>query len=228
MCLSKLWRMYKQALASFWTTAEIDMAVDVRQWSEVLTDDEKRFISHILAFFAASDGIVIENLVNRFAAEVQIAEARAFYASQAMMETIHSETYSMLIDVLIRDIDDRARSFSAIHSVDCIKKKAEWTLKWIEDDEASFGTRLVAFAVVEGIFFSASFASIFWLKKRGLMPGLTFSNELISRDEGLHTEFACAMFGHIVHKPSSEVVSDIVREAVIIEKSFITGEYCFS
>ncbi|EIM83154.1 ribonucleotide reductase subunit R2 [Stereum hirsutum FP-91666 SS1] len=218
-----LWDMYQRALASFWTTSEINMVHDIRQWTEALTANERHFISHVLAFFAASDGIVVENLVSRFASEVQLAEARAFYASQAMMETIHSETYAMLIDVLIKDMGERERLFNAMESIPCVKEKATWAVKWIADAEASFPIRLIAFAVVEGVFFSGSFASIFWLKKRGLMPGLTFSNELISRDEGLHTDFACMLFGYIQNKPLPAVVVQIFREAVLIEQRFVTG-----
>lgn len=220
----QIWTMYRKSLASFWTTAEIDMSVDVSQWTHRLNDDERHFISHVLAFFAASDGVVIENLITRFTAEVQIAEARAFYACQAMIETIHSETYSMFIDVLVKETSEKTMLFRAIEHIPCVRDKAQWSTKWIADQESPFGLRLVAFAVVEGIFFSGSFAAIFWLRKRGLMPGLAFANELISRDEGLHTDFACMLFSHIKHRPTEEVVKEIVEEAVNIEKRFITGE----
>lgn len=217
--------MYRQSLASFWTTAEIDMSVDVSQWTNRLNDQERHFISRVLAFFAASDGVVIENLVSRFSSEVQIAEARAFYACQAMMETIHSETYSMFIDVLIKDPSEKRMLLTALEHIPCVQEKALWSTRWIADQNAPFSLRLVAFAVVEGIFFSGSFASIFWLRKRGLMPGLAFANELISRDEGLHTDFACLLFSHIQNKPAEELVKKIVEQAVDIEKRFITGEY---
>lgn len=220
----QLWTMYKQALASFWTTAEIDMADDLVQWSGRLNDAERNFISHILAFFAASDGIVIENLITRFAAEVQIPEARAFYACQTLMETIHCETYSMLIETLVASREDQDRLFHAVEDFPCVKRKAEWALRWIADKNADFGLRLVAFAAVEGIFFSGSFAAIFWLKKRGLMPGLTFSNELISRDEGLHTDFACTLFSHILQKPDALDIRKLLEEAVRIEKQFMQGQ----
>lgn len=216
--------MYQKALASFWTTAEIDMTSDIRDWDSKLSADEQDFVSHVLAFFAASDGIVIENLVSRFSAEVQVAEARAFYACQALIETIHSETYSMFIDVLVKDVFARNRLFHAVEEMCCVKEKAAWALRWISDDQASFGLRLVAFAVVEGVFFSSSFAAIFWLRKRGLMPGLCFANELISRDEGLHTDFACILFGLLHNRPSSSQVQELVREAVEIEKRFVHGK----
>lgn len=216
--------MYKQALASFWTTAEIDMADDLTQWTSKLNDSERNFISHVLAFFAASDGIVIENLVTRFASEIQIPEARAFYACQTLMETIHSETYSMLIETLVGTKEEQDRLFNAIEEIPCVRRKAEWALRWITDDTADFGLRLVAFAAVEGIFFSGSFAAIFWLKKRGVMPGLTFSNELICRDEGLHTDFACTLFHHITRKPGSDDIRQLLEEAVDIEKQFMLGE----
>jgi ribonucleoside-diphosphate reductase subunit M2 len=215
--------MYKQAQASFWTAEEIDLSKDYVDWCSKLSEDERHFISHVLAFFAASDGIVNENLVERFSQEVQVAEARCFYGFQIMMENIHSETYSLLIDTLIRDSEERARMFNAVETIPCIHQKATWSLKWIEDTQVSFAVRLVAFAAVEGIFFSGSFASIFWLKKRGLLPGLAFSNELISRDEGLHTDFACLLFGLLDHRPSVETVNEIIREAVVIEQIFLTG-----
>ncbi|KAH8032494.1 hypothetical protein HPB51_025947 [Rhipicephalus microplus] len=216
-----IWRMYKKAEASFWTVEEVDLAKDLPHW-EALKPEERHFVSHILAFFAASDGIVNENLVERFSQEVQVTEARCFYGFQMAIENVHSEMYSLLIDTYIKDAAERDRLFNAIETMPCIKRKADWALKWIGDRNASFGERVVAFAAVEGIFFSGSFASIFWLKKRGLMPGLTFSNELISRDEGLHTDFACLMFSHLVHKPSPTRVKQIVCDAVVIEQEFLT------
>jgi len=216
-----IWTMYKKAEASFWTVEEVDLSKDIGDW-EKLRAEEKEFVSHVLAFFAASDGIVNENLVERFSNEIQIPEARFFYGFQIAVENIHSEMYSMLIDTYIRDQQERSRLFNAIENVPCIKKKAEWALKWISDKRSTFAERLVSFAAVEGIFFSGSFAAIFWLKKRGVMPGLTFSNELISRDEGLHTDFACLLFGHIVNKPNQERVHSIIREAVAIEQEFLT------
>ncbi|KAL1954170.1 hypothetical protein VTO42DRAFT_1578 [Malbranchea cinnamomea] len=217
----EIWQMYKKAEASFWTAEEIDLSKDLNDWNR-LNDDERYFISRVLAFFAASDGIVNENLVERFSAEVQIPEARCFYGFQIMMENIHSETYSLLIDTYIKEPKQRAYLFDAIDTIPCIRKKAEWAIRWIQDKESTFAQRLVAFAAVEGIFFSGSFASIFWLKKRGLMPGLTFSNELISRDEGLHTDFACLLFSHLRHRPSPQVVQDIITDAVAIEQEFLT------
>jgi len=216
-----IWQMYKKAEASFWTVEEVDLSKDMTDWDR-LKDEEKQFISHVLAFFAASDGIVNENLVERFSQEVQIAEARFFYGFQIAMENVHSEMYSMLIDTYIKDNAERNFLFNAIETMPCVKKKADWALSWIANDKASFAERVIAFAAVEGIFFSGSFAAIFWLKKRGLMPGLTFSNELISRDEGLHCDFACLMFKHVVHKPSKEGVTQIIREAVVIEQEFLT------
>ncbi|KAK4200549.1 ribonucleotide reductase [Triangularia verruculosa] len=218
----EIWQMYKKAEASFWTAEEIDLSKDLHDWNNKMNDDEKFFVSHILAFFAASDGIVNENLVERFSAEVQIPEARCFYGFQIMMENIHSETYSLLIDTYIKEPSQRTYLFNAIDTIPCIRKKADWALRWISDKDASFAQRLVAFAAVEGIFFSGAFASIFWLKKRGLMPGLTFSNELISRDEGLHTDFACLLFSHLNNRPSKQVVEDIIRDAVTIEQEFLT------
>ena len=215
--------MYKKAEASFWTAEEIDLSRDLVHWENRLNNDERHFISHVLAFFAASDGIVNENLLDRFSSEVQNAEARCFYGFQIMMENIHSETYSLLIDTYIKDSATRAHLFDAIETIPCIKKKADWALKWIADDESTFGERLVAFAAVEGIFFSGCFAAIFWMKKRGLMPGLTFSNELISRDEGMHTDFACLLFSHLKRRPHPELVRDIITEAVTIEQEFLTG-----
>jgi ribonucleoside-diphosphate reductase subunit M2 len=214
--------MYKKAEASFWTAEEVDLSKDQYDWSERLNDDERYFVSHVLAFFAASDGIVNENLVERFSGEVQIPEARCFYGFQIMMENIHSEMYSLLIDTYIKEPKQRQYLFDAIDTIPCIRKKADWALRWISDNESTFAQRLVAFAAVEGIFFSGSFASVFWLKKRGLMPGLTFSNELISRDEGLHTDFACLLFSHLNHRPSKQAVQDIITEAVLIEQEFLT------
>ncbi|KAF1968196.1 hypothetical protein BU23DRAFT_515078 [Bimuria novae-zelandiae CBS 107.79] len=217
-----VWQMYKKAEASFWTAEEIDLSKDLHDWNKRLNDDERFFISHVLAFFAASDGIVNENLVERFSGEVQIPEARCFYGFQIMMENIHSETYSLLIDTYISEPKQRTYLFNAIDNIPCIRKKADWALRWISDKNSTFATRLVAFAAVEGIFFSGSFASIFWLKKRGLMPGLTFSNELISRDEGMHTDFACLLFSLLKTRPSKELVEDIITQAVEIEKEFLT------
>lgn len=216
-----IWRMYKKAEASFWTAEEVDLSKDLVHW-ENLKPEEKFFISHVLAFFAASDGIVNENLVERFMQEVQIPEARCFYGFQIAIENIHSEMYSLLIDTYIRDPAEKERLFNAIETVPAVKKKAEWALNWISADKASYAERIIAYASVEGIFFSGSFAAIFWLKKRGLMPGLTFSNELISRDEGLHTDFACLMFRHLVNKPTEERIKEIVCEAVKIETEFLT------
>ncbi|TVY50879.1 Ribonucleoside-diphosphate reductase small chain [Lachnellula cervina] len=218
----EIWHMYKKAQASFWTAEEIDLSKDLHDWNNKLNDDERYFVSHVLAFFAASDGIVNENLVERFSGEVQIPEARCFYGFQIMMENIHSETYSLLIDTYIKEQAQKTYLFNAIETIPCIKKKADWAVKWIEDKNSTFAQRLVAFAAVEGIFFSGSFASIFWLKKRGLMAGLTFSNELISRDEGLHTDFACLLFSHLKHRPSKQAVQDVITEAVEIEQEFLT------
>lgn len=218
----EIWQMYKKAEASFWTAEEIDLSKDLHDWDNKLNGNERHFISHVLAFFAASDGIVNENLVERFSSEVQAAEARCFYGFQIMMENIHSETYSLLIDTYIRDAAQREFLFDAIETIPVVKKKADWALKWISDRDATFAERLIAFAAVEGIFFSGSFASIFWLKKRGLMPGLTFSNELISRDEGLHTDFACLLFSHLRKRAHPDTVNRIITEAVAIEQSFLT------
>nr|XP_061806268.1 ribonucleoside-diphosphate reductase subunit M2-like isoform X2 [Nerophis lumbriciformis] len=216
-----IWRMYKKAEASFWTAEEVDLSKDTQHW-ELLKEDERFFISHVLAFFAASDGIVNENLVERFTQEVQVTEARCFYGFQIAMENIHSEMYSLLIDTYIKDPKEREYLFNAIETMPCVKKKADWALHWIGNKNATYGERVVAFAAVEGIFFSGSFAAIFWLKKRGLMPGLTFSNELISRDEGLHCDFACLMFKHLVNKPSADTVTSIIKNAVAIEQEFLT------
>ena len=215
-----IWQMYKKAEASFWTAEEIDLAQDLVNW-EGLNDGERHFISHVLAFFAASDGIVNENLGANFFNEVQYPEAKCFYGFQIMMENIHAETYSLLIDTYIKDPKEKQRLFHALETVPCVGRKAEWALKWINSD--NFAERLVAFAAVEGIFFSGSFCSIFWLKKRGLMPGLTFSNELISRDEGLHCDFACLLYtDHLKRKLSADRVYEIIRDAVSIEQEFVT------
>ena len=214
-----IWEMYKKHEASFWTAEEIDLSGDLKDW-ENLNPGERHFISHILAFFAASDGIVNENLAVNFMTEVQVPEARCFYGFQIMMENIHSETYALLIDTYIKDQTEKDRLFHAIDTVPCVKKKAEWALRWINN--GTFAQRLVALAAVEGIFFSGSFCSIFWLKKRGLMPGLTFSNELISRDEGMHCEFACLLYSMLQHKLSRKEVFEIIADAVTIEKEFIT------
>jgi len=216
----EIWQMYKKQIDCFWRAEEIDLSKDVVQW-EKLDDKEKYFISMILAFFAASDGIVLENLAARFMGEVQLSEARAFYGFQIAMENIHSETYSLLIDTYIKDSEEKQTLFKAIDSFPCIKKKADWAIKWINDKRSSFATRLIAFACIEGIFFSGAFCSIFWLKKRGLMPGLTFSNELISRDEALHTEFAILLYNKLSKKVSKSRINEILKEAVEIEKEFI-------
>ncbi|XP_044736647.1 ribonucleoside-diphosphate reductase subunit M2 B [Chrysoperla carnea] len=217
-----IWQMYKKAEASFWTVEEVDLSKDMKDWDS-LKDGERHFISHVLAFFAASDGIVNENLVERFSQEVQLPEARCFYGFQIAMENVHSEMYSLLIDTYIRDPHQRDFLFNAIETLPCVKQKADWALNWISSKNATFGERIVAFAAVEGIFFSGSFAAIFWLKKRGLMPGLTFSNELISRDEGLHCDFACLMFKYLVQKPSKARVTEIIKDAVVIEQEFLTN-----
>lgn len=215
-----IWSFYKKAEASFWTAEEIDLSPDLIDWENKLNDDERHFVKHVLAFFAASDGIVNENLAENFLSEVQYTEAKFFYGFQVTIENIHSETYSLLIDTYIKDSNEKNYLFNAIDTLDCVRRKADWALKWIE--KGSFAERLVAFAAVEGIFFSGSFCSIFWLKKRGLMPGLSFSNELISRDEGLHCDFACLLYNnHLVNKLSKDQVRDIITEAVEIEKEFI-------
>ena len=216
-----LWKFYKQSEASFWTAEEIDLSQDISDWENKLNADEQHFIKHVLAFFAASDGIVNENLAENFLKEVQFPEAKCFYGFQIAIENIHSETYSLLIDTYIKDLKERDHLFNAIETVPSVKKKADWALKWINSE--SFAERLIAFAAVEGIFFSGSFCSIFWLKKRGLMPGLAFSNELISRDEGLHCQFACLLHNNYVNnKVSSERITEIITEAVEIEKEFVT------
>ena len=215
-----VWKMYKKQVDCFWRAEEIDLSKDLAHF-EKLSHDEKYFISMILAFFAASDGIVLENLGMRFMSEVQLSEARAFYGFQIAMENIHSETYSLMIESLIKDDKQKTKLFEAMNNFPCIKKKADWAIKWINDKDSSFAMRLIAFACVEGIFFSGSFCSIFWLKKRGLMPGLTFSNELISRDEALHTEFAVLLYSKLATKLEKSQVTQIVTESVEIEKEFI-------
>ncbi len=215
-----IWKMYKKMEDCFWRTEEIDLSKDLVHWKE-LNDDERHFISMVLAFFAGSDGIVLENLGTRFMGEVQLPEARAAYGFQMMMENIHSETYSLLIDSYIKKEEEKHKLFNAIENFPCIKKKADWAIKWIQDKRSTFATRLIAFAAVEGIFFSGSFCAIFWLKKRGLMPGLTFSNELISRDEGMHTDYAVLLHSKLNKKASKQRVYDIIKEAVEIEKEFI-------
>ncbi|NBP56400.1 ribonucleoside-diphosphate reductase [bacterium] len=215
-----IWEMYKKAEHSFWTAEEIDLVQDLTDWNEKLNDNEKHYIKNVLAFFAASDGIVNENLAENFLKEVQYPEAKCFYGFQIAMENVHSETYSLLIDTYIKDLQERDKLFKAIDTIPSVKKKAEWALKWISSE--SFAERLVAFAAVEGIFFSGSFCSIFWLKKRGLMPGLSFSNELISRDEGLHCSFATLLYTkYVKNKLSPDRVKEIICEAVEIEKEFV-------
>eukprot|EP01104_Vermistella_antarctica_P002541 TRINITY_DN12781_c0_g1_i1.p1 TRINITY_DN12781_c0_g1~~TRINITY_DN12781_c0_g1_i1.p1 ORF type:complete len:429 (+),score=150.41 TRINITY_DN12781_c0_g1_i1:130-1287(+) len=218
----KVWEMYKKAEASFWTVEEVDLTADLEHWENKLSDNEKYFIKHILAFFAASDGIVNENLAMTFMTEVQMPEARCFYGFQIAMENIHSEMYSLLIDTYVKDTAEKSKLFRSIETVPCVQKKAEWALKWINNKDM-FAERLVAFAAVEGIFFSGSFCAIFWLKKRGLMPGLSFSNELISRDEGLHCDFACLLYSMLDNPPQPSVPMGIIKEAVEIEKEFVTS-----
>lgn len=218
---SDIWDMYKRSIDSFWHTGEISLAQDLNDWNN-LTDDERNFIKMILAFFSSSDALVMDNLGTRFMNEVQPSEARAFYAFQIAIETIHSEMYSLLIDTYIKDNNEKNKLFQATQNYPCIQKKFNWAEKWLDDKRSSFATRLIAFAVVEGIFFSSSFAAIYWIKKRGLMPGLTFSNELISRDEALHTEFAILLYSKIEKKVSKKRVYDIIKDAVEIEKEFIT------
>ena len=215
-----IWDMYKKQVDCFWRAEEIDLSKDLASW-ETLTDDEKYFIKMIIAFFAASDGIVLENLGIRFMSEVQLSEARAFYGFQIAMENIHSEVYSLLIDTYVKDETEKDSLFNAIENFPCIRKKADWAIKWINDKRSSFATRLIAFACVEGIFFSGAFCSIYWLKKRGKMPGLTFSNELISRDEALHTEFAVLLYSKLAKKLPKKKVVEMIQEAVEIEKEFI-------
>ncbi len=216
-----IWAFYKKSEASFWTAEEVDLSSDLADWKNKLNDDERHFIKHVLAFFAASDGIVNENLAENFVNEVQYTEAKFFYGFQIMMENIHSEMYSLLIDTYISDPEEKDHLFNAIETLDCVKKKASWALRWIEN--ASFAERLIAFAAVEGIFFSGSFCSIFWLKKRGLMPGLSFSNELISRDEGMHCDFACLLYNdHIQNKLPEGTIQKIITDAVAIEQEFVS------
>lgn len=215
-----IYQLYKKAESSFWTVSEIDLAKDMNDWVK-LNDNERNFIKNIIGFFAASDGIIMENLASRFLNDVQIPEARAFYSYQIFNESIHSETYSLLIDTYIKDVEEKDRIFNSIENIVSIGKKANWANKWIEDKDISFSTRLIAFAIVEGIFFSGSFCAIYWIKKRGLMPGLTFSNELISKDEGLHCEFAILLYSMIKNRIDEEIVHQIFREAVEIEKEFI-------
>jgi ribonucleoside-diphosphate reductase subunit M2 len=215
-----IWEMYQKQVDCFWRAEEIDLSKDLTHWY-ALNDDERMFISMILAFFAASDGIVLENLAQRFMSDVQVSEARAFYGFQIAMENIHSHTYSNLIETYIKDKEEKSRLFNAINNYPCIKKKSDWAQKWIHDNRSSFATRLVAFACVEGIFFSGAFCSIFWLKKRGLLPGLTFSNELISRDEALHCEFAVLLYSKLLKKMDKSRIHEIIKEAVEIETEFI-------
>ncbi len=217
----EIWEMYKKAEASFWTAEEIDLAPDTNDWQNKLNDDERYFIKNVLAFFAASDGIVNENLAINFLNEVQYPEARCFYGYQIMIENIHSETYSLLIDTYIKDPIEKDKLFHAIETVPAVQKKAEWALRWINN--GNFAERLIAFAAVEGIFFSGSFCSIFWLKKRGLMPGLSFSNELISRDEGLHCDFACLLYSQLQNKLTEAQVKEVISNAVEIEKEFVSS-----
>ncbi|MGK0389381.1 MAG: ribonucleoside-diphosphate reductase beta chain [Maribacter sp.] len=217
----EIWEMRKKALACFWTADEIDLEQDVSDWENKLNDGERHFIKHVLAFFAASDGIVNENLCINMYEEIQIPEARSFYSAQIQIEDIHSETYSLLIDTYIKDTTEKAHLLNAIETLDCVKKKASWAMKWIEE-APSFAHRLISFAAVEGIFFSGSFCSIYWLKKRGLMPGLTFSNELISRDEGMHCDFACLLYSMLKYPLDKQLVEDIIVEAVSFEKEFVT------
>jgi len=217
-----IYEMYKKQLDCFWRVDEVDLSKDLKCW-DTLNKDEKYFISMILAFFAASDGIVVENLGVRFMSDIQVSEARAFYAFQIAMETIHSEMYSLLIEKYIGDREEKSKLFNAINEFPCIKKKGDWAIKWIQDRRSSFASRLVAFACVEGIFFSGAFCAIYWLKQRGLMPGLTFSNELISRDEALHTEFAVLLYNKLVKKLDKKRVYEIIKEAVELEKEFIVS-----
>jgi len=216
-----IWEFYKRAEASFWTVEEVDLATDLKDW-DTLNDDERFFIKHVLAFFAASDGIVNENLVMNMMSQVQLSEVRCFYGFQIMMENIHSEMYGLLIDTYIKDKDEKSTLFNAIVDIPAVAQKAEWAIRWIYDKKATFAQRLLAFACVEGIFFSGSFCSIFWLKKRGLMPGLCFSNELISRDEGLHCDFACHLFNEYCDdKPSAQMAAKLITEAVEVEQAFV-------
>jgi len=216
-----IYEEYKKAESTFWTTNEIDLSKDMNDWNK-LNNNEKYFIKNIIGFFAGSDGIIIENLALRFLNEIEIPEARSFYSYQIFNENIHSETYSLLIDTYIKDNEEKNKIFNSIENIPCIAKKASWAYKWIQNNEVNFATRLIAFAIVEGIFFSGSFCAIYWLKKRGLMPGLTFSNELISKDEGMHCHFACLLYSYIKNKLKKEIVYEIFKEAVEIEKEFIT------
>ncbi|MAN07797.1 MAG: ribonucleoside-diphosphate reductase [Euryarchaeota archaeon] len=216
-----VWEMYKQSMACFWTADEIDLAPDLAEW-ENLSDDSRHFLKHVLAFFAASDGIVNENLVTNFADEVQWPEARCFYGFQIMMENIHAETYSLLIDTYIKDPQEKNHLFKALETVPSVKKKGEWALRWLDRKRGNFAERLVAFAAVEGIFFSGSFCALFWLKKQGIMQGLTFSNELISRDEGLHCDFACLLHSKLNRGAGENMIHRIISEAVKIETEFVT------
>ncbi len=216
-----IWKFYKQSEACFWTASEIDLHQDMHDWTNKLNDNERHFIKHVLAFFAASDGIVNENLAENMLSEVQYTEAKFFYGFQIMMENVHSETYSLLIDTYVSDNTEKDFLFNAIDNMPCVRKKAEWAMRWI--DEGSFAERLIAFAAVEGIFFSGSFCAIFWLKKRGLMPGLSFSNELISRDEGMHCDFACLLYNqHLENHLPKEMVRKVIKDAVEIEKEFVS------
>ena len=217
-----IWNMYTKQIDCFWRAEEIDLSKDLNDWTNKLTEADRYFISSILAYFAASDGLIVENLAERFLKDVQVAEVRAFYGFQLAMENIHSQTYSLLIDTYIKDAEEKNRLFHAIENYECIKRKSLWTQKWINDHRSSFATRLVAFACIEGIFFSGAFCAIYWLKKRGLMPGLTFSNELISRDEALHTEFAVLLYSKLQNKVRKTTVVEIVKEAVELECVFIT------
>ena len=217
---NRLFDLYKKALASFWTVEEVDLSKDMDDWMN-LSSDEQHFIKNILAFFAGSDGIVLENLGVRFMTDIQAAEARCFYGFQIAMENIHSEMYSLLIDTYITSSEEKNHLFNAIDTIPSVSKKAKWAIKWINDEHASFATRVVAFAAVEGIFFSGSFCALFWLKKRGIMPGLTSSNELISRDEGMHTDFAVEIYGMLQNKLDENTINEIIKEAVAIEKEFI-------
>jgi len=217
-----IWEKYKQHMAVFWTPEEIDLSKDMKDWTEKLNDNERYFIKNILGFFAGSDGIVMENLASRFTREVQIAEAKFFYNCQNLLEAVHSETYSLLIDTYITDKQEKSDLLRAIQTIPCVKNKADWALAWIDSKDADFATRLIGFAAVEGIFFSGAFCAIFWLKQRGVMPGLTLSNEFIARDEGLHTEFACLLYSKIVNRLTKQKVHKIIRDAVKIEKKFIT------
>jgi len=216
-----IYEEYKKAESAFWTSNEIDLSKDLNDW-EKLNETEQHFIKNIIGFFAGSDGIIMENLAVRFLNEIEIPEIRAFYSYQIFNENVHSETYSLLIDTYIKDNEEKLKIFNSIENIPCVLKKAKWAYKWIENKEVNFATRLVAFAIVEGVFFSGSFCAVYWLKKRGLMPGLTFSNELISKDEGMHCHFACLLYSYIQNKLKPEIIYDIIKEAVEIEKEFIT------